>query len=140
MRSSFFIGVSGSGLLNIQNGGLVSSNFASLGLSSGRGTVAVSGAGSAWLNAFDITIGDGGLGELSVRDGGLVRTDTAFMGSFEGSRGVGLVSGGGALWESGALSVGVGGAASLQLERRWPSIRLWRRGRPRHLQHRIWCD
>ncbi|MEG3002450.1 MAG: hypothetical protein RR855_18070, partial [Comamonas sp.] len=52
IRSSFFVGVSGSGLLNIQNGGVVTSDFASLGLSSGRGTVAVSGAGSAWLNAF----------------------------------------------------------------------------------------
>ena len=95
-----FVGYSGTGLLNIQNGGLVttSSTTTTIGANPGStGTVNVTGAGSrlvldsVWQD--DLAIGDSGTGLLNILDGGFVTNRQAFVGLASGGTGTINVSG-----------------------------------------------
>lgn len=67
----FEVGRSGTALLNIANGGSLSTGSAILGgQAAGNGTVIISGAGSIWQAAGAFTIGSSGTGDLQVLDGG----------------------------------------------------------------------
>lgn len=84
----------GTGVLNVQAGGLYSSNGGVIGSGNGgtgdgNGTVNVTGAGSFW-NAVangpsDIFVGDEGDGELNVTAGGRVDADAVFIGRLGGA-------------------------------------------------------
>jgi autotransporter family porin len=68
------VGEEGTGMLNITNGGAVSSSgTAYLGRQSGStGTVSVDGAGSTWANSGSLFVGNTGTGTLAISNGGLV--------------------------------------------------------------------
>ncbi len=83
---SVYIGDSGTGALNINDGGVVNSALAIIGNSSGgTGTVTVSGHdsngnASTWNNTNQIYVGADGTGTLLVEDGGVVNSGQGLIG------------------------------------------------------------
>ncbi|MDQ7969489.1 MAG: autotransporter domain-containing protein [Oxalicibacterium faecigallinarum] len=76
------VGVTGTGTLNIESGGVVASSGAFIGFEAGsNGTVTVTGADSTWNNTGDLWMGylNDSTGTLAISDGGTVTT--AFDGS-----------------------------------------------------------
>lgn len=96
---TLYVGDSGTGTLNILDGGLVNSALASIGNSSGGvGSVIVSGRdingnASTWNNTNQIYIGGAGTGTLDILNGGLVNSGQGVIGSESGSGGTVTVSG-----------------------------------------------
>jgi len=138
-NNALIVGNAGSGALNIENGGILSSSGflfnAVLGkLAGSLGTATISGLGSIWQDLNGISIGESGDGELNILNGGQLSSGryygTATLGYFAGSSGIATVSGPGSLWQhlgniivgsrgSGVLNVVDGGALSavgIQLE------------------------
>ena len=77
---SLYVGESGAGTLNIQNGGQVSNANGYLGAYSGSGTATVDGNGSLWNNTGSLYVGGweydaGGTGSLTVQNGGQLTVD-----------------------------------------------------------------
>jgi T5SS/PEP-CTERM-associated repeat protein len=72
------VGLSGSGSLQVTNGGAFSNKNGYLGYNSGsRGSATISGAGSSWTNSGNLYVGGnassgGGYGVLNITSGGLV--------------------------------------------------------------------
>ncbi|MBN2580696.1 MAG: hypothetical protein JXB10_17050 [Pirellulales bacterium] len=67
------IGYSGSGTLNLTNGGSVCNSFCILGYCNGSsGTVTIDGAGSILINKGDLYIGNSGSGTLNINNDGVV--------------------------------------------------------------------
>ena len=67
------VGSSGSGTLNVQNGGTVTSTSGNIALNAGSsGAVSVTGAGSAWTTTGNLNVGGAGTGTLTVGGGGAV--------------------------------------------------------------------
>ena len=115
---NLYVGKSGSGTLNIANGGAVTSNFnTDLGSDSGsNGTVNVDGTGSTWKNTGGISIGEYGSGTLYVINGGTVSSQFADIGSQAGSSGSVTVDGTGSTWKTGnPFRVGNGGSGTLNI-------------------------
>lgn len=83
---SVYIGDSGTGALNINDGGVVNSALAIIGNSSGgTGTVTVSGHdsngnASTWNNTNQIYVGMDGTGTLRILDGGVVNSGQGLIG------------------------------------------------------------
>lgn len=74
-----YVGFSGNGTLNIQNGGVVSSTYCFIGNDAGSTSlVTVSGAGSQWTNSAYLFVGYFGSGTLTVAAGGKVSTGAGF--------------------------------------------------------------
>jgi T5SS/PEP-CTERM-associated repeat protein len=71
---NMYIGLAGTGALNITGGGQVSSTLGVVGayLSAGVGTVIVDGTGSTWSNTLSVSVGYPGSGSLTVSNGGTV--------------------------------------------------------------------
>ena len=70
---TFFVGLRGTGILNISDVGLVSNYSAQIAnASNSAGTVTVSGLGSTWSNIGNLAVGYNGSGILSITNGGLV--------------------------------------------------------------------
>ncbi len=97
------IGYFGAATIEILDGGTVNSVTALVGAFSGgptTGDATVDGAGSAWTNSGDFTVGYGDsftepvIGTVTITNGGVVSTDNAFIGSQ--LSGVGTVTIGGA--------------------------------------------
>lgn len=119
-NSALQLGVSGTGLLVIEDGGQVVFTgpyaIGSLGVNAtGRGIVYVRGTGSEWtLDRLDV--GVNGNASLTVADGGLVRNNTGVIGVNSGSTGEVNVIGNGSRWEpSWGLGVGISGTGTLQI-------------------------
>lgn len=127
-EGDFTVGVYnyGSGILFIENGGLVSNvngNIGKNGLSNGAATV--TGAGSQWTSSGSLFVGKGGRGELTITDGAVVsNTATGYIGYDGLSSGVVTVSGSGSTWtnnddlivgrdDSGMLNISNGGLVSV---------------------------
>jgi T5SS/PEP-CTERM-associated repeat protein len=69
-----YVGVYGTGTLDIINGAASNTNDGYIGQYSGStGAVTVSGAGATWTNSSDLYVGDSGDGTLTIDDGGLVQ-------------------------------------------------------------------
>jgi fibronectin-binding autotransporter adhesin len=112
------VGNNGTGTLDIEGGGTVSSNQAFVGWSAGSdGTVTVSGVGSTWTNAGTFLIGDTGNGTFTVEQGGAVSsTGTVTLGLRDGSTGLLTVTGPGSLWKSfSQFIMGDGGSGELNV-------------------------
>ncbi len=98
-----FVGLSGNGTLNVQDGGMVSSAVGFVGRQSGSTSVAtVTGSGSQWDNSQSLSIGGGqtdagGTGTLNIANGGLVS-----------------VGGTTKIWSSGSVSLNTGGTLNTQ--------------------------
>ena len=112
------IGTSGSGVLDIESGGLVSNAFGYVGLYAGStGKVTVSGANSQWTNSKDLQIGYRGNGTLKVTDGGQVSNNYGYLGFYSGVAGTATVSGANSQWiNNGSLYVGMYASGSLDIE------------------------
>ena len=99
-----YIGHSGSGQLNVTNGGTVSSIQDWVGYQPGSsGGVKVDGTGSHWTNNTDIVvIGNQGTGSLSITDGGMVSTGfDSHLGFQTNGDGTVTVDGAGSTWNIG---------------------------------------
>ena len=117
------VGYSGSGTLNILDGGVVnnsnhsSSSCGYLGYQTGAtGSVNVTGVGSTWNNRFSV-IGWFGQGELNITDGGTVNSaEACFVGIESGSIGIVTVSGANSSWKSdNVLVIGLKGNGELNI-------------------------
>ena len=100
---SFAIGAYGSGMLRVENGGMVSANGDSyIGYTGDAvGEVTISGAGSTWNNASgQIGVGYAGTGTLTVEDGGMVTSLFASVGSTLGGVGTARVTGENSQWQN----------------------------------------
>lgn len=110
----------GDGILTIEDGGLVTSNNATLGYVS-SGKVTVTGAGSKWQNDFDLNVGDFGRGTMIVENGGLVTCDNGTIGSgLYPDPSTATVTGSGSKWQiKNVLEVGnnaLAGFGALKIE------------------------
>lgn len=104
IQSSITVGQSGTGTLNILNGGSVSNTSGYIGRSAGGiGTVTLDGAGSSWNNTSRLYLGESGSGTLNIINDGVVNVDSGTRTVLLGR----LVNG------SGTLNIGNGGAAGI---------------------------
>jgi T5SS/PEP-CTERM-associated repeat protein len=83
-----YVGRSGSGTLNITDGGVVKS-YGQIGgnigsCSGSTGQVTVDGTGSTWTNGRKLTVGDSGSGVLTITDSGLVSVVGQLMIDYDG--------------------------------------------------------
>ena len=117
------VGGSGTGVLNIKNGGHASTQFINIGQnSSGSGVINVDGADSTLSvsadNSSGITIGTNGNGTLNISNGGTVTSNSvSSIADGVGSVGTANVSGAGSNWtiNHGALNVGRHGDGVLNI-------------------------
>ncbi len=110
------VGENGNGTLIVENGGLVSSQWASIDSSgSSTSTAIIAGEGSRWEIQGEISVGDGesGTGVLRVEDGGVVTSARGSLGTWDGSAGAAIVTGEGSRWQSDSLFVGHAGEGTL---------------------------
>jgi outer membrane autotransporter protein len=135
--NQFYIGLDGTGTLNILGGGVVNSGQGLIGgttgsTSNGVGTVAVSGTdgqghASAWTAANNIYVGFLGAGTLNIADGGTVSTSAAgggaasiYIGLDNGSTGTVTISSSTAdistLTATDRIEVGVAGTGALTID------------------------
>lgn len=95
------VGDAGSGILLIENGGVVTNVDGEVGKVSGAtGVVTVQGTGSVWANTGALTVGGAGTGTLTIADGGALQ-----VGSGPGFAGPATIN------SQSALNIGVGGLA-----------------------------
>jgi len=124
--TGMFIGVDGTGTLNVTNGGLsqttdaVSGADTSLGFSAtGEGTLNITGAGSKAI-VEDFFVGENGTGHLTISAGGWLdtigSTPDHFIGLEEDSNGDATVTGDNSLWDMQDLYMGNGGTGTLDIE------------------------
>ena len=116
--ANLFVGNTGTGMLDILAGGMVSNNNGFIGsLLGSTGTVTVTGMGSLWDNNLDLFIGDFGTGTLTIADGGEVRNDFGLIGNEAGSTGTVTVTGVGSRWDNSRdLTIGNTGSGTLTIE------------------------
>lgn len=110
------LGVSGVGILNVQNGGVVTSRFCEIGVqSSGSGSATVTGAGSRWdMSPFGAGVGINGIGTLSIQSSGVVTSVGADIGKETSGNGEVTIAGTGSLWDvNGVITVGARGDGDL---------------------------
>ena len=129
-NSNLDVGYSGTGSLNISNGGQVNSvnttnNYNNLGYNKGSsGTVTVDGTGSDW-NIVDgansgyrgLVVGYYGAGSLSITSGaGVSSSDSGYIAEWSGSGGTVTVDGPGSTWNNGyELNIGYSGIGALTI-------------------------
>jgi len=115
--SSLIVGNSGSGILNITNGGQVSNSSSGvLGGSAGAtGTVTIDGTGSTWTSS-SLTVGNSGSGILNITNGGQVsNSSSGIVGSSVGASGTVTVNGAGSTWTCNGLNIGSSGSGVLTI-------------------------
>jgi outer membrane autotransporter protein len=108
-------GIVGIGQLTIQGGGVLNSQFGSIGQaanSNAIGTVTVTGAGSRWANSEGLIVGSG---TLTIANGGTVtNTDASVGGNTGATPATVTVTGAGSQWtNSGFLAVAETGRGTL---------------------------
>jgi T5SS/PEP-CTERM-associated repeat protein len=92
--STMAVGNSGTGTLNVQDGGQLLSGPSYLGLSAGvTGTATVSGANSSWTSTGLFMVGNLGTAVLNIQDGGKVSNTIGYIGFEAGSHSSVTVSG-----------------------------------------------
>ena len=116
-NSSIYVGMFGSGTLNVANGASVDvGTNGTLGEYAGSSGIAtVSGPGSRWTNDNFLFVGASGNGTLGIENRGLVSAAEAIVGEDAGSVGLVTVTGGGAFDVGGNLIVGYGGTGRLEI-------------------------
>ena len=109
------IGNEGTGHLNVDNGGTVSSRFSILGVAAGsNGSATIDGSGSSWTNSSFISVGSNGVGTLHIQNGGTVSSRGMGIGGFTGSKGSVTVDGNGSILNnSDELGIGYQGDGTL---------------------------
>jgi len=114
------VGYGGTGTLNIENGGRVTSGYSNIGVQSGSiGIANVRGQGSSWdLGTATLSVGYGGSGTLNIESGGRIDSGVGVIGYNSGSTGTVTVTGQGSTWDTGAnyFFVGQFGSGTLTVE------------------------
>jgi T5SS/PEP-CTERM-associated repeat protein len=119
-----FVGLGGTGTLDILRGGRVETTgtayatSASIGTDvDANGTVNVDGDESKFINSTGLVVGERGVGALNIADGGAASNIGANIGDQNGSSGTVNVSGIGSSWNAtGDMSVGNSGTGMLTIE------------------------
>jgi len=111
-----YVGLEGRGVLTVNDGGSVLSEFASVGPTAGiTGTATVMDVGST-LNTNFLFVGQIGTGTLSITTGGLVASTFAMVGAVDGSHGTVLIDGVGSEWlGTGESTIGADGVGVLTI-------------------------
>ena len=114
------VGLVGTGILTIQNGGTVSNVFGAVGnLAGSNGMVIVTGEGSSWTNSGTIVVGGVGKGILTIQNGATVSSaGGGSVGLNAGSQGTVIVTGAGSTWNNspgGGLNIGSSGFGTLTI-------------------------
>ena len=111
------VGNSGTGTLDITNGGIVASSQGFVGYDrTATGTVTVNGVGSQWTNSAELIVGFIGNGRLNITNGGVVSNTIGTIGSNGGSTGSVTVDGAGSTWtNSSTLTIGNTGTGTLTI-------------------------
>jgi T5SS/PEP-CTERM-associated repeat protein len=116
---SLTVANSGTAMVTISSGGLMSSGPATVAESSnGLGLVTLTGEGSQWDVNGQLTVGDAGTGEVDVQAGAFLTSESAIIGS-GGGDGTVTVSGTGSQWTAneaggnGIIYVGLDGTGTL---------------------------
>ncbi|QDS97545.1 beta strand repeat-containing protein [Adhaeretor mobilis] len=114
----FIVGNSGTGVLNIEDGGVVTTRDGTLGSATGAmGTATVTGAGSTWNNTAGFNVGTSGTGILNIDNGGSVVSERAHIGNFVNANGTATVTGADSAWDiTNTLTVGQIGTGTLNVE------------------------
>lgn len=115
----FYVGISGAGTLNVQNGAAVTNASSGyFGANVGAtGTVTVTGTGSSWANTSNLTVGNSGTGVLTVSGGGIASNAIGYLGYSAGGIGTATVNGTGSSWTNSAeLRVGSSGSGTLNVQ------------------------
>ena len=119
---ALFVGGSGSGVLNILDGGYVENGtYGDIGWQPGSaGTVTVSGTGSKWNCGSEVYIGFDGNGVLNIINGGTVISGTQQTGSrlglHSGVTGAVTVDGAGSKWDCrSAVYIGDRGSGTVEI-------------------------
>lgn len=109
------VGVSGTGFLNITNGGVFTSGrFVMADQPGSHGTATVSGSGSMWTNSVVCFVGFLGTATLNITAGGRVSDSSASVGESGGSVGLVMIDGAGSVWtHSGNVTVAGDGTGTL---------------------------
>jgi T5SS/PEP-CTERM-associated repeat protein/probable HAF family extracellular repeat protein len=113
-----YVGHSGTGSLEVTNGGVVRNSDGHIGFLDGSaGHVHIVGTGSTWNNSGGLHVGSSGIsGMMEIVDGGTVLNTDGFIGFNAGSQGEVLVSGSGSTWDnSGVLHVGSSGTGTMDI-------------------------
>jgi autotransporter family porin len=117
--TGFYVGKQGTGFLTIEQGGVATTaGNTSIGsqIGQGNGTVLVTGAGSAWNNASNLTVGDGATGVLTIADGAIVTNSIGSVGNLATAVGTVNVTGANSTWtNTGALTIGSAGTGVLTI-------------------------
>ncbi len=113
-----FVGIQGTGTLNVASDGLLTSAATSIGdLPGGNGTVNINGG--MWSSVYYTVVGNGGTGTLNISNGGQVTNDYAILG-FSGE---GTVTVDNAIWNSTNLIVSQHGKGTLNIKTALPCRR-----------------
>lgn len=112
-----YVGDEGTGALNIENGGAVSSRLGIIGNDiDSVGTAEVDGDGSTWTTSLALTVGNIGSGTLNITDSGTVNSNGGYVGINSGSDSTATVDGTGSSWtNSGFLNIGEAGTGTLNI-------------------------
>ncbi len=113
-----YIGIFGSGTMDISSGSDVTDKDGYIGYYSGStGAVTVDGSGSTWTNNANLVVGYRGNGTLNITDGGTVSNNGyGYIGENNGSTGTVSVDGPGSTWtNNGNLKVGDWGNGTLNI-------------------------
>src|SRR5262245_59967488 len=119
--NDLFVGNSGTGILNVSNGGSVSNGTGQMGYSFGAdGTATIDGSGSTWTtNGFFYVGGEqGGSGVLNIANGGHVNSNGSFayIGYGANSQSNATIDGANSLWNNfRGLYVGFNGQGTLSI-------------------------
>ena len=116
--NTLYIGNSGTGTLDVTDGGAVSNHNGAIGTTAtGSGTATVDGAGSTWTNSGQLTIGGAGTGALTVSGGGAASDNVAIVGESADGEGSVTVTGAGSTWtNTNNIAVGYNGDGTLSVE------------------------
>ena len=116
-NGDLFVGDTGTGALNIANGGVVSNLTGKIGSGTGsNGTVAVAGSGSIWTSTGGVIAGDFGDGTLNITDGGTANSLFGTLGNRVDSSGTAMVDGTDSSWNNaGILNIGNFGEGTLSI-------------------------
>lgn len=111
---------SGTGLMNVEAGGRVESQFGIISGdrsdSTGTGEATISGNGSTWANNEFLTVGESRQGSLLIENGGLVSNTFALIGLSSTGAGTVTVTDSGSTWNNSQyLDIGISGNGILNI-------------------------
>lgn len=114
------VGTTGTGTLDITNGGVVTDLLGYVGYdTTGVGTVTVNGLGSQWISTGGLTVAASGNGTLHIANEGVVSNTTGIIGAVANSTGTVTVDGPSSSWTSSStLTVGNFGRGTLSITNR----------------------